>query len=85
MRTKILVLCAVVAAVLFLTIGMPTTTEPVPASAPPNRPPNPPEVLDSIPSYALRVIRPAPVVTPYMLMTNLVPFEANLVPNTPPR
>jgi len=60
----------------------PTPTIPEPAAAP--QPDPVPVAAAPIPSYALRVLRPAPVLTPDHLMTNLLPIDATLAPGTPP-
>ena len=82
-------------ALLFVAVAMscgrePTATIPEPAAATkPDPIPVPipvpaPVATAPIPSYALRVLRPAPALTPDSLMTNLLPIDATLAPGTPP-
>ena len=78
-------------ALLFVAVAMSCGREPT--ATPPERAaaatPDPVPVADAvadaeIPSYALRVLRPAPVLIPDPLTTNLLPIDANLAPGTPP-
>lgn len=74
-------------ALLFVAVAMscgrePTATPPEPAAA--TKPDPVPRADAQVPSYALRVLRPAPLLTPDLLMTNLLPIDAKLAPGTPP-